>query len=137
MLRKFLLPLIAVLGLVLALRTVAAGSKAPAISPPVADPAPAPFATTIAGAGIVEAKSRNIAVGTPIAGVVADVPVQVGDVVKAGTPLFRIDDRELAARLQIENAAVSAARAEVARLESLPRVEDVPPAEARVAAAES
>jgi HlyD family secretion protein len=137
MIRKFLLPILAIAGLVFALRTVAAGARPVAISPPVADPAPAPFVTTIAGAGIVEARGQNIAVGTPIAGIVADVPVQVGDVVKSGAPLFRIDDRELAARLEVERAAQAAAQSEVARLESLPRPEDVPPAEARVAAAES
>ncbi len=137
MLRKFLLPLIAILGLLLALRTVAAGAKPVAVSPPVADPARAPYGTTIAGAGIVEARSRNIAIGTPLAGIVAEVSVQVGDVVKLGAPLFRIDDRELRAHLEVEHAAQAAAQAEVARLESLPRLEDVPPAEARVAAAES
>lgn len=137
MIRKYLLPLLALVGLAFAIQTVAAGSKPVPIAPPVADPAPAPYATTIAGAGIVESRSQNIAVGTPVAGVVGEVLVAVGDVVKQGAPIFRIDDRERRARLEIETAALAAARAELSRLKSLPRAEDVPPARARLSAAES
>jgi multidrug resistance efflux pump len=137
MFRKYLLPLMALAGLLFALRTVAQGARPVPVSEPVADPAAAPFTTTIAGAGIVEARGQNVMIGTPIAGIVAEVAVGVGDFVKAGTPLLRIDDRALKAQLGVERAALASAEAEVARLASLPREEDVPPAEARVAAAES
>lgn len=137
MIRKYFLPILALAGLAFAIQTVAAGSKPVAVAPPVADPAPTPFASTIAGAGIVEARSQNIAVGTPVAGVVVEVGVRVGDVVKAGTPLFRLDDRERRARLEVERAALDSTKAEIARLTALPRQEDVPPAAARLAAAEA
>lgn len=137
MIRKYLLPILALCGLAFAVQTVAAGAKPTAIAKPLADPAPAPFEFTIAGAGIVEAKSQNVAVGTSIAGVVAEVPVQVGDLVKGGAVLFRIDDRDRHAQLEIERAALQSAQAELDRLEKLPRQEDVPPAEARVAAADA
>ncbi len=137
MITKFLIPLLSIAGLAFALFTVASGAKPTPVAAPIADPASTPFESTIAGAGIVEAKSQNIAVGTPIAGVVADVPVKVGDVVVSGTPLFRLDDRDRRARLEIEKAALDSAQADLARIVNLPRQEDVPPAEARVAAAES
>jgi multidrug efflux pump subunit AcrA (membrane-fusion protein) len=134
MIRNLLLPLLALAGLLLALQTVASGSKPVQAAAPVADPARRPFETSIAGAGIVEARSQNIALGTPISGVVSEVAVQVGDVVALGTPLFRLDDRDRRAALDVQKAALASARADLTRLESFPRPEDVPPVEARVAA---
>jgi multidrug efflux pump subunit AcrA (membrane-fusion protein) len=137
MIHKYVIPVLALFGLIFAVLTVASGAKPAPIAPPIASPAPAPYESTIAGAGLVEAQSQNIAVGTPIAGVVWDVPVKVGDVVKSGEPLFRLDDRDRRARLEIEQAALASAQANLARLESLPRPEDLPPSAARVTAAEA
>jgi len=137
MIRKYLLPFLALLGLLFAVQTVASGAKTVVPAAPLAEPAPTPFANTIAGAGIVESKSQNIAVGTAIAGVIAEVSVQVGDVVKRDAPLFKLDDRDRRARLDVEKAALMSAKAELLRLESLPRAEDLPPAAARVAASEA
>lgn len=136
MILKYLVPLLALAGLIFAVQTVASGAKPVPVAPPIAEPSPSPYGATIAGAGIIEARSQNIAVGTPTAGVVVDVPVKVGDVVKSGAPLFRLDDRDRRARLEIQKAALASTRAELARLESQPRQEDIPPADARVAAAE-
>src|SRR5262249_26124263 len=85
----------------------------------------------------VEARSQNIAVGTPVAGVVVEVAAQIGQKVKRGDVLFRIDDRDRRAELVVREAALAASRADVARLESSPRAEDLPPLEARVASAET
>jgi len=137
MILKYVLPILALLGFAFAVHTVAQGSKPVVAAPPVAEPARSPFAAMIAGAGIVEARSQNIAIGTPIAGVVASVDVQVGDVVTAGAPLFHVDDRDRAAQLAIKMAQLARAQAQLAQLESLPRAEDVPVAEAQVAASES
>ncbi|MBV8879118.1 MAG: efflux RND transporter periplasmic adaptor subunit, partial [Planctomycetaceae bacterium] len=52
-------------------------------------------------------------------------------------PLFRLDDRDLAGEREIRKTAVLAARAKLDRLLGLPRAEDVPPAEAKVAEAEA
>ncbi len=88
----------------------------------------------MAGAGIVEARSQNIAVGAPVPGIVLEIPVSVGSRVKRGDPLFRVDDREARAELAVRATTLASARAELARLESLPRAEDLPPAEARIVA---
>lgn len=137
MIRKYLLPVLAILGLAFAIYTVMMGAKPVAIAAPAAEPALAPFDNTIAGAGIVESRSQNIAVGTPLSGVVEGLHVQVGSPVKAGAPLFEIDDRDRQAELLVRKSALASAQADLARMQALPRSEDIPPAQARVEAAES
>jgi len=137
MIRLYLLPALAFLGILFGLYTVVTGAKPVPAAAPAAQPALTPFEGTIAGAGIVEASSQNIAIGTAIAGLVSEVAVKVGDRVQRGDPLFRIDDREVRAELLVREFALASARAELARLESAPRAEDLPPAQARVAEAQS
>lgn len=137
MIRKFVLPLMAVLGVVFAIFTVRAGNKPVPVSQPVAEPARSPFATYVAGSGLIEAATENIAVGTNVPGVVTQVFVKVGDRVKAGDRLFQIDDRDLRAEVGVREAALLAARAEAQRLENQPRPEEIPVAEAKVAEAQA
>jgi multidrug resistance efflux pump len=113
-------------------------TNAPVLAaPPASPPAASPFGETIAGAGIVEARSENIAIGNPVPGVVSKVHVRVGQSVKTNDPLFEIDARALRAELGVKSAALAAARAKVERLEKQPRPEEVNPARARVTAAEA
>lgn len=135
--RKYLLPLLALGGFGFAVYTVRTENQAVIPAPPVAEPARSSFGSSIAGAGIIEASTQNIAVGTHVAGVAMRISVKVGDRVKAGDPLFTIDDREAAAELASREAALAAAASEVDRLASLPRVEEIPPAEASVREAEA
>jgi HlyD family secretion protein len=94
-------------------------------APPI-EPARNPFADALAAAGIVEAQTENIAVGSATPGVVVEVLVEVGDEVKAGAPLFRLDDRELRGELEVKRAAVAQSRSELVRLEAEPRQEKIP-----------
>ena len=94
------------------------------------EPNGASWADSVAGSGIVEAQSENIAVGSPVAGVVTQVMVRVGQKVKAGDGLFCLDDREVLADLKCQEANLHAAQAQVARLENQPRREELPGAEA-------
>src|SRR5262245_49037370 len=122
---KFGLPLLGVALLGLALLHVArAQSSAPRVGPP-AEPARTPFGSTVAGTGMVEAQTENIAVGTPVSGVVAEVLVRVGQKVTAGTPLFRLDDRHLRAELEARQTSRAVEEAQLARLLSPPRPERV------------
>ena len=114
MFRKFLLPALAIAGVVFAILTVRAGNKPVPVSKPVAEPALAPFPSYVAGSGLIEAATENIAVGTHVAGVVTEVPGKVGDTVKAGAPLFKVDDRDLQAELEVRKAAVKSSAANVA-----------------------
>jgi HlyD family secretion protein len=93
--------------------------------PPVA-PATSPFADSLAAAGIVEAQTENIAVGSATPGVVTAVLVKVGDEVKAGTPLFKLDDRQLRGELTVKQAAIAESRSGLVRLEAEPRKEKIP-----------
>lgn len=121
----------------LALATFAAGyvwstRRVEHAPPPPAVPPRSPFAATLACAGVVEAQSENIAVGSDLSGVVVEVLVRVGDHVEAGTPLFRLDDRSLRADLEVRRAALSQARSELIRMEAEPRPESIPPLQAEV-----
>jgi len=104
--------------------------------PPIA-PAQSPFAATLAAAGIVEAQTENIAVGSALAGVVTVVSVRVDDEVVPGTPLFRLDDRKLKSELAVAKSWVSEAQSELAKLAAEPRPERVPVLLAQVAEARS
>ena len=93
--------------------------------PPIA-PARSPYAGTLAAAGIVEAQTENIAVGSATPGVVVQVLVKVGDDVQPGKPLFRLDDRPLQSTLVVSRAVVAQSKAELVRLEAEPRQEKIP-----------
>lgn len=114
MIRKYLFPLLAIVGVIHALRVVAQGSNPPPVQQPLVEPAQPPFAASVAGAGIIEPASENIAVASPIAGVVEDVLVTVGQSVKAGDPLFTVDQRPLKAELAVRTANLAVAKAELA-----------------------
>ena len=135
MIRSWLFPLLAVLGIAFAIWTSLRSSRPIIAAPAVAEPPKPAFATFIAGAGLVESASENIAIGTPVAGVVLAVPVTIGQRVTAGAPLVRLDDRPQQAQLAEAEAQLVRARAQLARLKALPRAEDLPPAEARVTTA--
>lgn len=109
MIRKYLLPVLAVIGVALAVNTVLHGNRPAPTAPSVTQPAKAPFASYVAGAGMVEASTENIAVGTPVSGIVTAIYVKWGDRVKAGDPLFKIDDRDLQAQLLPAGARVKEA----------------------------
>jgi multidrug resistance efflux pump len=109
------------------------------LAPPSA-PTRSPYPNTIAAAGLVEAKSENIAVGAAIPGIVlqtAITPDDVGKYVPRGALLFRVDDRHLRAQLAMQQANLASAKAQYARLEALPRPEEVPSLEAKLKAAEA
>ena len=115
---KYTLPILAAAGFLFAAYTVINSNKPIPVAPAVAPPASAPFKSFIAGAGIVEAESRNIAIGTPLSGIVKTLAVKVGDIVKAGTPLFYLDDRDTRAELAVKLADLAKARADVNEAEA-------------------
>ncbi len=101
--------------------------------PPIENPPPKPpYLHYVAGSGIIEASSLNINIGTAIEGIVEEVYVQPGDIVKAGTPLFRVDTRELRAEEKRAIAVRDVVAMRLERLMNQPRQEEVPPLEARV-----
>jgi len=118
MLPKYTLPVLAAIGFSFGIYSVVKGNQPTPVAQPVAQPPNSPFPSFIAGAGIVEAKSQNIAVGTPLGGIVQEVIVKVGDKVKAGAPLFRLDERETLAELAVRKADLAKAKAAVGEAEA-------------------
>jgi multidrug resistance efflux pump len=140
MFRKYLLPVLAAGLFLFAVFHVVRGQQVlPKAQPPV-EPAHNPFGNVVAGAGLTEAETENIAVGSPFPGVVLEVyvPVEkVGQWVKKDDLLFRVDDRQLQAQLKVNEANLAAAKAQLAKLEAQPRAEELPPSEAKVHTAEA
>ncbi len=137
MIRTYLVPLLAIAGVVLAVVTVVKGSRPPVPVPPLVEPPRAPFDSFVAGSGLLEASSQNIAIGTPVAGVAEHIAVRVGQDVKAGEELFRIDARELRAELVAREAGLKVAEAQLTKLRLGTRPEEMPQMRARVAEAQS
>jgi HlyD family secretion protein len=132
MIRKYLLPLLAIVGVAFAIWTVVLGSRPIPAAAPVAPHAPAPFASYVAGSGIIEPSTQNIAVGTHVSGVVTAIFVTVGDTITAGEPLFKLDDRALQAELAQRRAVLRTQQEQLHKLVRQPRPEQVPQEEANV-----
>jgi HlyD family secretion protein len=76
------------------------------------------FVQSVVASGRVEAPFR-VEVGTQITGVVVNVPVVEGQAVKAGDPLFVLDDREARAEVVQAEGVVAQAQAKLRQLREL------------------
>ncbi len=110
---RYVMPVLALSGVLGGITYVVRGSTPPPVAQPVAPPIVAPYQSYIAGSGMLEASTRNIAISTPVGGVVAEVFVKVGDRVRKGEALFRIDGRDLQAQLAVREAGAAAAHAQI------------------------
>jgi HlyD family secretion protein len=132
---RYGLPIVAIAGLVFAVGYVARVNRAdepPPATKQAAQPPIAPYEDTLAGAGVVEPQSENISIGAAMPGIVAEVPVEVGQQVAEGDLLFRMDDRQLRGDLGVRQSMLDVAQAEVTRLQSQPRAEEVAVDEAQL-----
>lgn len=118
MISKYLLPLLAITGFLFGVYSVVHGNQPTPVAPAVAPPAQAPFPAFIAGAGIIEARSRNIEVGSALPGVVKTLNVKVGDRVAQNAVLFSLDDRETLAEIAVRKADLLRAQAAVKEAEA-------------------
>jgi multidrug efflux pump subunit AcrA (membrane-fusion protein) len=110
---KYLLPLLAIAGVFFAGYNVVSSNQPMPVAQAVAEPSSSPYKDYIAGAGLIEAQSQNIAIGTPLPRIVTRVAVKVGDSVKVGTPLFYLDERDTRADLAMKQADLAKAVATV------------------------
>jgi len=128
MIRKYVLPFLAIIGVVVAIAMVIRGNRAAPVDQPIVQSSKAPFSSYIFGPGIVEASTENIAVGTPVSGIVRAIYVKWGDRVKTGDPLFKVDTRDLEAQLLPATAKVQEAAANLQKVRNRLRVgEDLDP----------
>lgn len=84
-----------------------------------------PFQSSISAVGIVEPSSENIYIGSPVNRVIDKVEVVIGQKVKKGDILFRLESRDLTAELQAQKIAYENAQANLKKLQALPRAQDV------------
>jgi len=117
--RSFLLAALAIVGVLGAIAFVMKGSTPPLVAQPVSAPTIAPYPSYVAGSGMLEASTRNIAISTPVGGVVTGVAVKVGDRVAKGQELFRIDGRDLEAQLAVKQSAAVVARAQIVEAQAV------------------
>src|SRR5260370_8484727 len=101
------------LGIAIAIARVIRGTRAAPTVQAVVQSASAPFTSYIFGPGIVEASTENIAIGTPVSGIVTAVYVKWGDQIKSGAPLFKVDTRDLKAQLFPASAKVKEIEAQL------------------------
>lgn len=117
---------VAILGIASSFWAIKRGMKTPEEVPLIVEPAKKPFTRSVAAAGIVEALGENVAVGSPEAGIVQELYVSVGEKVAKGTPLFKLDTRQLEAELKVAEAKERVAQAERAQiLDQLSRLNSV------------
>src|SRR5258707_7548337 len=122
MIRKYILPALAIIGIGVAVLMVLLGNRTPPVAQPVVQAARAPFASYIFGPAIVEASTETIAIGTPVSGIVTAVYVKWGDQVHTGDPLFKVDSGDLQAQLQPALAKVQEAETNLAKVKNRLRV---------------
>jgi multidrug efflux pump subunit AcrA (membrane-fusion protein) len=123
--RRIYLPLIGILAAGWATYSIARTAPRRERTDPPSRPPASDFRDTVAAVGVIEASTENIAIGTPLSGIVPKVFVRAGDAVRPGDPLFELDTRQLRAELEVRRQAraVAGSRARVtdARLDDLRR----------------
>lgn len=137
MIRGLFLPAVAIAGAGFGVYMSRTTNAPVPIARPVSEPSRTPFTHTVAGAGIVEARTENVSIGAAATGIVQKVYVTVGQRIQTGDPLFSIDDRTLRAERLRRTAALEAARARLLRLEAMPRAEELPPLASRIEIAQA
>ncbi|HSN05188.1 MAG TPA: biotin/lipoyl-binding protein, partial [Nitrospira sp.] len=80
---------------------------------PVAEPPRSPYNESVAASGIIEAVNENVRIAPPMAGLITNVLVTVGDQVNERAPLFQLDDRDLRAQLLTREAAIPPIQAQI------------------------
>ncbi|MBL9175476.1 MAG: efflux RND transporter periplasmic adaptor subunit [Verrucomicrobiales bacterium] len=102
---------LAAAGIAAAILLVRRMQQKPPAPAPVAAPARSPYLGTVAATGLIEAARENVRIAAPKGGLVTRVLVKVGDAVREGDPLFQLDAREAASRVETVQAQLEAMRA--------------------------
>lgn len=127
--RLYLLAGLALAGVAIAVAVVFRSGDSAVVTTAAPAVEKVPFADYVVGTGITETGLGNVSIGTAVPGVVSTIDVRPGDEVKAGAPLFSIDDRDLQARLGVAKANVRLAQAALAkpahRLDYLTRLQHI------------
>jgi multidrug efflux pump subunit AcrA (membrane-fusion protein) len=119
---RHILPVIAFLGVVLAVIYILVGLPDRQLEPPQQIPPRATGALAngdrVAGAGVVEPASEIVDIGTALSGLVMSLNAEPGSYVAKGDLLFLVDDRAARARLHEADAAIREAHAAIAEADT-------------------
>jgi multidrug efflux pump subunit AcrA (membrane-fusion protein) len=137
--RQLILPVVGSLALGFAILSIGRHAPSRTETAPLVMPAvrPSVDGSVVAGIGLVEPASEVVACAPHVAGVVAEVRVRPGDVVTTGAMIYRIEDSQVRRDLELAEAQLRMEESRWNRLQALPRPEEVPPAEARLLAAQA
>lgn len=119
---KYVLPFLAAIGFMAVIAAVVFGNEAPPAAPAPFPSARAPYQNYVAGTGLIEASTGNIAIGTPVSGIIDAIYVKWGDWVGVGQPLFKLEARDLSAQLQVATARVQEAQANLDKTQNMLKV---------------
>lgn len=97
--RHRFIPILALLGILASLAMVYKGLSKPIVPPLLFEPARSPYPHSIAAEGVIEAQAENINIGPAFSELIMEVYHCVGDEVKKGEPLFKLDTRRFEAEL--------------------------------------
>ncbi|HCS50982.1 biotin/lipoyl-binding protein [Rubinisphaera sp.] len=132
-----IIPVIALAAITFAVYHVMTSQGPTSQAEPPIEPARSPYASKLAGAGIVESRTENIEIAAEVSGVVSELLVSEGEIIDAGQLLLKLDARDVQAELNIHESGLKNVLAQYQRLERMPRAEEVPPAKADVTEAEA
>ncbi|TWT60997.1 HlyD family secretion protein [Rubinisphaera italica] len=132
-----IIPVIALAAITFAIYHVMTSQGPVSQAEPPIEPARSPYASKLAGAGIVESRTENIEIAADVSGVVSELLISEGQTIDAGQLLLKLDARDVEADLKIHEASLQNVMAQYQRLERMPRAEEVPPAKADVTEAEA
>ena len=104
MIKRLIIPLIALAGLIFGFVMMYRGSLAPRPSRIEYMPPRPPYNSYIAAEGIIESAGENYSLGVPFSELIQEVHVKVGDHVSKGQKLFTLDTRKLEADLNVARA---------------------------------
>ena len=99
MMRRFLLPFFAIMGIGFGIFMVYFSNQNPPTPPVIFLPPTSPYKHFIAGEGIIESAYKNILVAPAFNELISEVYVKVGSIVKKNDPLFKLDTQRLEAKL--------------------------------------
>jgi multidrug efflux pump subunit AcrA (membrane-fusion protein) len=114
---KYITLLLAAGGIFIAVDLVQNQKVSVPASPPLVEPSSAPYADSIGARGLIESLNENVRIAPAVAGLVAEVPVRVGDEVRAGAVLIQQDTRDAEAVIHVQQANVAALTASIAEAE--------------------
>jgi multidrug efflux pump subunit AcrA (membrane-fusion protein) len=111
-------PVLAIAGLAFAILAATRSGRPAPVAEAAAQAAEAPYESYVAGAGLIEAASRNVEIATSISGVVQSVRVHVGDKVAANQPLFEIEGADAEAEVRVKETSLASSEAKVKEAEA-------------------